>query len=219
MPLKISCPLPAAIPTIPAVTCPFRFDQIVKLALQRRQPTGTPPFPTLVDIQTLANWTTLKAAVANTKVATTPIFTSPALPRSEALVVGGNDNTTFKGIREYNGEGAVTFTAQMKNLPPAIYRTLKLFSQESVSSAVGVSNLTAFLINADSTIFAVNPESAPGVAGLEYWGIPIYNFRISSPGSEGFNAANINDIAFDLPSDWADFLAAVQPDFDALTAI
>lgn len=219
MGLIVECPLPASLPTIPQVSCPFRFDQVVKLAFQRRQPSGTPPFPTLTAFQAKASWTTFIGATDNTKVVTSPIITGLVIPRSEGLMVGGNDNSTFAGIPEYNGEGFVGITGQIKNLPPVVYRALKRLSQESLASAVGVSNLCIMMVNRDGVMFPDNPVDNAGAATTIYRFIPVYNFRISSPGSEGFNASNINDISFQLKDDWADHIAAVKPAFDPLTEI
>lgn len=215
----LDCPLPAALKAITQPTCPFKFDQIVRMALQRRQPTATPPFATLVDIQTLANWTTLKAAVASTKVVVTPIFAGLVIPASEALTSGGGDNSTFAGIREYNGENFVTVTGSFKNLPPISKRDMDYLSQESLAGSTGVSNLTAYFFNRSGYSFQVNPVDAGGVATTTYFGVPIYNFRVSSPGSEGYNAPNINTFSFDLNSDWADYLSSVNLAFDPLTEI
>jgi hypothetical protein len=215
----LNCPLPAALTAIPAVTCPFKFDQIVRIAFQRRQPVATPPFATLADLQTLLEWTTFKAAVDDTKIVVSPIFASLVIPQSEGLTTGGNDNTTFNGVREYNGEGAVTVTGQFKNLPPVSKRAMDLLSQESLASSVGVSNLTIYMINKDGYVFSVNPVDGAGAATTNYVGVPVYNFRIASTGSEGFNAPNINGFSFDLPANWADYITSVKPTFDPLTEI
>lgn len=215
----LQCPLPTALKAITQPTCPFKFDQIVRLALQRRQPTATPTFATLVAFQTLANWTTAKAASDSTKIVLTPIFAGLVIPQSEALTTGGGDNSTFNGIREYNGENSITATGVFKNLPPQTKRDLDWLSQESLASAVGVSNLTLVPINKDGYMFPENPVDGAGAATTVYRGIPVYNFRVSSAGSEGFNAPNTNGFSFDLPANWADYITSVKPAFDPLTEI
>jgi hypothetical protein len=211
--MTLDCPLPAALTAIPQPTCPFKMDQIVRLAFQRRQPIGTPAFTTLVLAQTLAEWTDYKAAVDSTKVVMSPIFTGFVIPNSEALTTGGGDNSTFNGIREYNGEGAVTVTGVFKNLPPASKNALELLSQESLASSVGVSNLTVFMWNRSGYGFANNPS------GTIYQGIPVYNFRVSTRGTEGFNAPDTVAFSFDLPGDWDAELVSFLPGFDPLTEI
>jgi hypothetical protein len=215
----LTCPLPATLKDIPASGCPFRFDQIVRIVFQRRRPVATPAFATLAALQTKTNWTTNIAASDDTKMVVSPIFSGCVIPRSTGLTTGGNDNSTFAGIREYNGEGAITVTGTFKNLAPASFRAMKYLSEESLAGATGVSNLTAFLVNRDGNSFQVNPHDAADAAVLYYQGIPVYNFRVSSPGSDGFNAPNVNDFSFDLKEDWADFITAVKPTFDLLTEI
>ena len=216
--MNLVCPLPAALVEIPQPDCPFKFDQIVRMAFQRRQPEATPPFPTLADAQTLAKWTAFKSAVDAKKLVVSPIFAGLVFPQSEALTTGGNDNSTFNGIRNYNGEGAVTVTGVFTNIPPATKRALDNLTMFSLAGATGISNLTAYFVNRDLVVYGENPFAA-GVPSTVYRGIPIYNFRVSSPGSEGFNAPNLNAYSFDLPASWADYIAAWKPNFDPLTEL
>ena len=215
----LDCPLPDELTAIPQPTCPFKLDQIVRAAFQRRQPSDDPAFPTLADFQDLAEWTAFKAATDDTKIVVSPIFSGLVIPQSEALTTGGNDNSTFNGIREYNGEGSVTIAGQFKNLPPASKRAMELLSQESLAGATGISNLCICMFNREGYSFPENPVTALGVATTIYKFIPIYNFRISTLGSEGFNAPNINGFSFDVAEGWDRYLVSVKPAFDALTEI
>lgn len=210
----LNCPLPEALTEIPQPSCPFKLDQIVRMAFQRRQPSATPPFATLAELQAIAKWNTYKAATDSTKMVFSPIFAGMVIPPSEGLTTGGNDNSTFNGIPDYNGEGSVTVTGVMKNLPPATKRALDALSQESLAGVTGATNLTVFLFNKDGYSFQENPA-----AGTTYRGIPIYNFRISSVGSEGLNAPNIHNFSFGVPANWADYLTSVKPTFDPLTEL
>jgi hypothetical protein len=209
----IECPLPASLEAIPAQDCPFKLDQIVKAAFQRRQPLATPPFATLVDIQTLAEWNTMKAAVDDTKIVISPLFAGLVIPESEPLTTGGNDNTTFNGIPDYNGEGMVTVTGVFKNLAPALKRSLDKLTQESLAGVGGSTNLTLYLFNKDGYSFQTNPSTTL------YFGIPIYNFRVSSLGSAGLNAPNTHSFSFSVTADWADRLTSVKPAFDPITEL
>jgi hypothetical protein len=211
--MQIDCPLPAALTTIPGTACPFKLDQIVRMGLQRRQAIPPGPFTTLVALQTLANWTTFQAAVDSTKVVVTPLFAGLVIPQSEGLFTGGNDNSTFNGIPDYNGEGMVTITGTFKNIAPATKRAMDLLAQESLAGVGGTTNLTAYLFNKDGYSFQQNPS------GTIYAGVPIYNFRVSSLGSEGFNAPNTHGFSFSVPSTWADYLTSVKPAFDPLTQL
>jgi len=215
--MRIDCPLPAALTPVPAQTCPFRFDQIVRLAFQRRQPASAPPFANLAAIQSLASWQTLLDANDDTKIVLSPIFAGFTIPSSEAQTTGGNDNSTFAGLPEYNGEGSVTCPGVFTNMAPAIKRAMDALTQETLPSSTGLSNLTTYLINRDGYIFEVNPVTAGGAVGTAYKGIDIYNFRLGSVGSEGFNSKNSNPFSFNMPPNWADYLTSVKPAFDPLT--
>ncbi len=214
----LECPLPAALTPVPSQSCPFKLDQIVRLAFQRRQPQNTAPFATLADIQTLADWTAFKAAVDSTKIVMSPIFAGMVIPGSEGLFTGGNDNTTFNGLPDYNGEGSVTITGIMKNLAPAVKRALDKLSQESLANGVSATNLTVYMFNRSGYSFQINPLVG-GEASTTYFGVPIYNFRLGSLGSEGFNSPNSHSFSFNVPGDWADYLTSVKPSFDPLVEI
>lgn len=205
--MQVACPLPAALTDIPVSACPFRFDQIVRVLYQRRQ-TAT-SFATEALMKVLANWTALTAATDDTKVVVSPIFSGFVIPSSEPITVGGNDNSTFNGIREYYGEGAVTATGNFKNISSDVKAAMQLLTQESLASSVGVSNLTAYFVNKDGVIFYTDDQR----------GIPVYNARIGSVGSEGLNAPNVTPFGFDLQPEWDTAIKAVIPSFDPLTEL
>lgn len=208
MAFELVCPKPAAIADIPDQDCPFRLDQIVRAAFGRRSPGR---FTTEANFKLLATWTSLLAATDETKVVMTPIFSSLVIPSSEGLFTGGGDNTTFNGIREYNGENFVTVTGQFKGLSPAVYLALQTLSQYSVPGNIGGTDLGIIPINKNGYSFP------GGDNGLDF--IPVYNFRLGSRGSEGFNAQDIIPFSFDVTADWADHLASIKTTFDILTAI
>lgn len=202
--MEIICPPPAALASIPAQNCPFRMDQQVRMAFGRR---AVPAFATEAAIKLLATWTPLIAATDNTKVVLSPLFAGMVIPGSEGIFVGGGDNTTFNGIREYQGENFVTVTGTFKNMSPAVKDALDLLSQESLASSVGVSNLEIILFNKDG--YAAHRN-------LDF--IPIYNFRVGSRGSEGLNANDIHTFSFDLLPNWEKGLTMTKLSFDPLTA-
>lgn len=203
--MNIICPAPAALAAIPAQSCPFRMDQIVRFAFGRR---AVPAFATEAALKLLATWTTLIAAADNTKVVMSPLFAGMVIPGSEGVFVGGGDNTTFNGIRQYQGEANVTVTGTFTNMSPAVKAALDLLTQESLASAVGVSNLEVVMFNKDG--FAATKN-------LDF--IPIYNFRLSSRASEGLNANDVHAFSFDMLPDWETGLQMTKLGFDPLTAI
>jgi len=201
--MKIVCPLPAALGDISASNCPFRFDQIVRFGFTRR---GAGPFASSAAMKLLATWTARQAAADDTKIVMSPFFAGMFIPPSEALTTGGNDNSTFNGIPEYNGEGFVNVTGVFKNLQPAVAKEMDMLTPESLASAIGISNLTLIMFNKDGVGFAKDLE-----------GFPVYNFRKSSVGSEGFNSPNTHNFSFAMPGDWDSELVSFIPDFDPLT--
>jgi hypothetical protein len=208
--MEINCPLPAELEDIPDFDCGIRFDQIVKMAFQREGNS----FPTLAGtggITLEASWTPLLTAADDTKVVVTNYFAGLVIPASEGQFEGGNDNTTIAGIRLYKGENGVTATGTFRNLPSDVRAALRTYSQESLSS-IGATNLTAY--------FFTRPGLEKIVAkkvGLTYKGIPIYNFRIASIDTQGFNADNIINFTFDLLPDWDEDVELLTPAFNPLT--
>lgn len=203
----ITCPLPAALTTIPASSCPVKFDQVVKMAFQR---SGQTSFADLTALQTLATWTPLLAAVNSTKVIVTPYFASLSFPPSEAQEEGGNDNTTVNGIPVYKGEGFVQITGVFEGLTKAQYQALKKLTQESFNLSGGT-NLTVFFFNRFGQILH-------DMNGAEPRGFALYNFRMATVGSEGYNANNKYNFSMQLSGEWDDNATLTQPtDFSALT--
>ena len=197
------CPLPDEIPDIAKPECPFRIDQMVAMIVQRRQ--AAAPFANADALKSLANWATFFLANDLTKAVITPIITSWTFPPSERLIQGGNDNSTFNGIPEYNGEGSVTATGMMKNLEPTVAKALRGLSPFGLASAIGVSELTVYFVNKNGQIFHNALK-----------GFPVYNFAIGTRGSEGFNASDMTPITIDLPPYWDEDMASVTPDFNPL---
>lgn len=208
--MDIPCPKPAALTAIPAQDCPFKFDQILRLKFQRNTPDA--PFTTTNPITTKAAWDALIAAVDSDKIVLSPIVMGVEIPQSEAQTEGGNDNSTPFGMEVYLGEGAITVTGQMRNLKPEVKAALKKLSAESDAS-LGVAQLRVFMVNKNKQII-----HEKGQAVGDAWGIPIYNFRVSSMGSTGLNSDNITQFSFTLQPDWDENLEMSAPtDFNPLT--
>lgn len=201
-----SCPLPT---TLTAITtgCQFNFDQIIRVAFQQRQTTAS--FADETELQTLLDWTTLKAAADATKIVVSPVFSGFTIPASEIQASGGNDNSTVKGIREIYGNSSVTATGMFKGLNPTILATLDLLTQFSIPNSVGNTSLTMYMFNKDGYMFY----------DTGFFGIKLFNFIVGSAGSEGLNSKNMNGFSLDLPPDWDRTLKVTKPAFDPLLDI
>lgn len=205
------CPKSASLTAIPAAgACKFKFDQVLRLGFQRN--TDSNPFDATTLITAQAAWDTLIAATDDTKVVFSPIIFNPIIPSSEELTEGGNDNTTPFGIEQYLGEGSVKVTGEFRNVEPAVKKALAALSCESDVS-LGVANLRVYMINKDGQIIhEVDPDAA-----AEQRGIAIYNFRVGSMGSQGFNSDNVVPFSFSMSGNWDEEIAMVKPAFNMLT--
>ena len=199
-----SCPKPTALTAIPSFTCGEKFDQIVKMAIQRIQSTasfnGTDKL-----ITALSTWTPLLTASDNTKVIVTPFFAELVIPPSENAEEGGNDNSTVNGIPINLGEQPVKPTGIFRNLPYNVKDALAKIACESVGS-YGTAQIWAYFFNKDGKIISQGNN-----------GIPLYNWRVSTPGSEGFNQDNKFHFSFWLANNWDTNLAIATPAFNPLT--
>lgn len=182
------------------------------MAFQRKQASTSAPFNTVDGLITLlASWTALKAASDSTKIVVTPVLDSLVIPMSEAAEEGGNDNTTPNGIPIYLGENPVNVTGLFRNLPKTTIADLRKLTCESFNGAGGP-QLSVFLFTRYGKIIHA------GASAGDSFGIDMYNFRLSTPGSEGYNADNKSMMGFYLPSDWdEDFVISTPSDFNPIT--
>lgn len=193
------CPQPAAISAIPAFTCGEDFGQIQKLVFQRRQ--AAAPFATVVAAGTLANWTTLKAAVGNTKVVSTPFFENFIIPGVEAITEGGDDNSTLDGLALVVGRTTPVATGNFRSLPAATFVAIEKYACEP--------DMTVFMINEFSKIIGHS------IDGTKVAGFPIQEFFIGDKGIEGKNTQNKSLFRFGLRAGWSKTAIVVTAvDFD-----
>jgi len=213
--MKFDCPKAAAMPSLPvADACPFKFDQILREAYQRVQPTATPPFTTEAPITSKAAWLAMIAALDGKKIVVSPVFAGMVIPGSEGIFTGGNDNTTPFGVEEYGGEGAVRVDYLFTNLSPKMVAGLRKFSQESIP-LLGSYALSKYLFTKDGGIVYNIPRGAAQTTGF---GIPILNQRYGTMSSEGLNTNNKNGASFSLPPEWDETIAMAFPeDWNPLT--
>jgi hypothetical protein len=219
--MKISCPLPAGLPSIATLVdnCPFKLDQVIRAAFQRNQ-FGVPTFTAAKPITALASWAELIALpeTDSKRIVISPIFAGLTIPPSEAKYEGGGDNSTPFGQEQYTGEDAIKVAYQYRNLHPDVVSTLRKLSQYSIP-VLGVFALTTFLITKNGQIVAVRVRKDGDVQVAEYTGVAIYNYRVGSRGSEGLNASDIIPAGFGLTAEWDEDIALITPDFNALTAL
>ena len=215
MSLLCDCPLGTELTTIPNLDCGEKWDQIVRIAFQRRNAGGVLPVfdgTATNDIQVEADWNTRIAATDESKIVLTPFFSSLVFPNSESIVNGGGDNGTVFGLGEYNGEDNVSIdTPVFKNLTKEIKQAIDDLACYSLPQT-GETQLWAYFLNRYNQIINIGN-------GALNEGVPVYNVRLSSTGSEGLNADNTNVLRFDLvnsPSKWDDNAQLTDATFNIL---
>jgi hypothetical protein len=202
-----TCPPPAALTAVPAQTCPERFDQVVRLFIQRKQ--SAPSF-TATSILLQATWTPLLASITATKVIGTPLIPNMVIPTGEIIKEGGNDNTTINGIPKLAGQAFAPVTAQLQDANKDVRAALRMLASESAVFP-GFTNLWAYFVNRFGQVIG-------SVNGSNVEGFPIYNFFVGDVGTEGLNKSNIANLSFDLEPGWSNNAVIYTPtDFNPVT--
>lgn len=200
------CPPASEIADIPDQACPERFDQIVRLILQRKQ---AAPLLTTTTGLLVANWTPLLTEEDDTKVQGTPLFGGATIPIGEIRKTGGGDNSTINGMPILGGRNFVTVPVQLQDVEAAVRKAIRTYAADSALQP-GFTNLTAYLVNRFGQIICRKVDTA-------LYGIDIYNLYVSDTGSEGLGAANVNTMSFDLAPGWSDDVVVIKPtDFNPM---
>lgn len=199
------CPKGAALPDIPAVTCPESFGQIQKVAFVRLYKTdGTKnKFVTASDIKLKASWTPLLTAADDTKVIISPYIQAPTAEAGAARTFGGG-NDTLGGIEEIIGREATPFTGVIRKAPQTVIKALKDLQCESIG---------VYLFDENGAIGAI-----AGTTEGDYFPIPIRSFFVGDKTLGGFEAPDSNAIQWSFLPNWSDDLKLIAPtDFNPLT--
>ncbi len=181
------CPPATALTAIPNQDCGIRFDQIQRIAFQRKQ--ATPSF-TAASIKVQATWTPLLAATDATKIVLTPRMAALTISGGEPLYEGGNDNSTINGVRQLRGIGASNLSGNLQDVRGTILAAIRALVNESS----GDSNIWAYFINIYNQIIAESDGA----------GIDVSNIIAGDPSSAGFGAPNISLFSLELPPGWFD---------------
>lgn len=199
------CPRGAALPDIPAVTCPESFGQIQKVAFVRLYKTdGTKnKFVIASDIKLKASWTPLLMAADDTKVIISPYIQAPTAEAGAARTFGGG-NDTLGGIEEIIGREATPFTGVIRKAPQTVIKALKDMQCESIG---------VYLFDENGAIGAI-----AGTTEGDYFPIPIRSFFVGDKTLGGFEAPDSNAIQWSFLPNWSDDLKLIAPtDFNPLT--
>lgn len=200
-----------------AQTCPENWGQLLGFAAQKISPLGVNAFAAGNPITAEASWNAFAAGTptASSTIVYSPFVVDGAIPGSEGNFTGGNDNSTVLGIRRYNGENNIEgVPLKMENLGKTTREALKQLTKESVLP--GTTNLQFYFFFENGIV------AQEGAAVTDHTGIPVYNFRVPSVDSQGFNAQISTNPTMDLAADWSDTAVLIEKkdiDFDPLTKL
>ena len=202
-----NCPLPTALSDIPNQTCPVNMGQIQRVFITRASSSALPMTIATEDQTLQATWNVLFNAVNDDKVIKTPLIGgNPQIVGGNAITQGGNDNSTLNGEVEVTGTESSVFSADFKDLSPAIERAMKDLKCES---------LKVFFVNDAGEIMGVENELGTTFDGFVVNG---KSFFLTDRNNNGFGQKDINTLSFNLAPGYSDFLKKVVPtDFNALT--
>lgn len=197
MPLNCICDELTILPNLVDNTCPTDFDAITRIAFQLTQPTAS--FTSLVPITDVDSWVAKATAVDDTKIVFSPATANVVIPSSEANYMGQNSNESVNGVGYLLGENNIEISGQFHSISQESATAMEALSCYS-DAAFGASRLTAYMmtrrVRGRAGVIATKLAAAD-----EYVGIEIFNFRISSVGSEGYQSKNVYNFSFTIQPD------------------
>ena len=121
------CLAGAALPDVPAITCPESFGQVQKVAFQRlmKDDGSKNRFTSEKAITALASWTSLLSAADSTKIVVSPYIQAPTNEAGTARTFGGG-NETLGGVEEIIGREPTPFTGVIRKAPQEVIKALKV---------------------------------------------------------------------------------------------
>lgn len=210
--MGLICSCETVLPNLVDVTCPQDLDQVVKIAFQLKQ--ASAPFDSTDSIGEVNSWNTLLAASDATKIVLSPALSNVVIPASEGNFTAEDSNESVNGVGFYLGENIIKVTGEIVSPSQAVIDAMDALSCYSDAS-LGSSKLTAYLFL--RRIKGISRVVAKGtaVAG-EHQGFEIFNFRVSSLMSEGYNSKTKYMFSFTMqPDEWKD-MEVVNLDFNPL---
>jgi hypothetical protein len=214
--MALVCSCPTVLPNLKDVTCPVDLDQVVKLAFQLTQPSA--PFTTPTDpINVVNSWNALAAASDSSKIVFSPAVANVVIPASEGNFIGEDSNESVNGVGYYMGENLVKVTGEIHSAPQSVIDALDELSCYS-DATLGASKLTVFMflrrIKGKQRAVAKSTDVAGSYVGFE-----VFNFRVSSLDSQGWNSKNKYMFSFTMLPDEFRGLDIVDIDFNPLALV
>lgn len=204
MSLLCTCPLPAAIPSIPESACPENFGQIQKVVFQRAS--GAWIFDTggSTAVLTQASWTALLTATDNTKIVVSPLLEDAKITRGDAITRGGGDNTTLNGVAKVMGANPAQFTSELTSIANATIDAMKQLQCE---------NLVCAFINEFGQIILHK------ISTTTHNLIPLQSYFVTDADSKGFATDDQAMLSFWLKYGWRTGSVILKPTWNPLTVL
>lgn len=182
----ICCPTPTGLASSVTVLndCPEDVGQIQKMIFWRRGNS----IPSVATALISTTWTTLLAAVDDTKAIASPFVANIELPVSESREFGGGNETRWSSpIRK--GGSAPTITASMYQEDQDVITNLKALACESLD--------VLFVNESNQLIY-------DDIGGVVYgFQIAESSFNVSDKGIGGQDDADVNIMTFNLKPNWS----------------
>lgn len=211
--MACNCPLPTALTTVTATSCPEEMGQIQRAWFVRKgnvvwdtATAGAANVPATITgdaVTASAGWATLKAATDDTKVVFPPLFAGDiTITPGDAITQGGNDNSTLNGQTYFVAFPDSSFSARFDQLTATQTSELKTLVCE---------DLEVYFVNGDGDL--VGDASTTG----EFKGFDVTSVMLQSRNVQGFATRDANIMAFQLDADWDTIFEKQTPVFNALT--
>ena len=186
--LSVCCPVPTSVASVVTTLNPCSEDvgQIQKLIFWRRG-NSIASLATAI-IQT--TWTTLLAAIDDTKAIMSPFVGNVESPFSEPREFGGS-NETRHGAPIRKGSASTTFKASMYQEDQDVIAALKDLACEALD--------VLFINESNQLIYKEGPAGSV-VQGFQ---IAENSFYVSDKGVGGQDDADVNIITFNLKPNWS----------------
>jgi len=206
MSLQITCPLPAAVPTIADAPCETQIGQIVRFAFTKAQGTTFATEALFASAADPGGWDDALAAIDDTSAQLVPLFNNFVIPEGAAATIGPDTNETLFGELRVVGTTAITCTGRFSGLPFDVKTQIEAY----ISEGATYGNLGVILIDEFGQPWGV-------LDGVTVKGIPISSFFIGDPGTEGYNTLTYTPFQFNFKAGWSNNLVKATPDFDLIT--
>jgi hypothetical protein len=215
-----NCPIPTALTTIAATTCPEELGQLQRFIFVRKgqviwdtvtpinnvPATITGDLPTAIVGGTEA-WSILNVATDSSKTIFTPLVGGdPVINPGDQITQGGGDNSTLNGQVYHVAFNPADGSFRFDSLTAAQTAALKLLVCE---------DLEVYMINADGDIIGERSTTAPDT----WHGFTATNVAMGGRSVQGFATRDSNVLTLQLDDDWdTKFEKQTPTDFNALTA-